>query len=188
MVCRHSLSVLHHSSCRAILKTITTMVMATNTKPQTHITKTSTIKAIMTIRNIRSMASNRKYMGTTIKGMGTVVTMMSRQFAFLHIGRRFTNESAGDTIMPMPPISTIKTAAIMRAISTATRTSTTMINTTIKGRQLEGSNPIILRVDTGLCPSSLFRGRAYDLQSQAKAPWSRFRGRLGDLQRLHYEV
>ena len=95
MVCRHSLSVFDHSSCRAILKTTTTMVMATNTKPQTHITMTSIIKAIMTIRNIRSMASNRKYMGTTIKGMGTVVTMMSRQFAFLHIGGRFTNECRG---------------------------------------------------------------------------------------------
>ena len=93
MVCRHSLSGFDHSSCRAILlKTITTMVMATNTKPQTHITKTSIIKAIMTIRNTRSRASNRKYMGTTNKGTGTVVTMTSRQFAFLHVGGRFTNE------------------------------------------------------------------------------------------------
>ena len=71
------------------------MVMATNTKPQIHITKMSIIKAIMTIRNIRSMASNRKYMGNTIKGMGTVVTMTSRQLAFLPIGGRFTNECRG---------------------------------------------------------------------------------------------
>ena len=57
-----------------------TMVMAMNTKPQTHITRTSIIKAITTIRNILSMASSRKTMDNTIKGMEMVVTMTSRRF------------------------------------------------------------------------------------------------------------
>lgn len=102
-----------------------------NHKPQIHITKTNTIKVIMTSRNIRSTASKRKTMGSTSMGTvtGMAVTMTSR-----------------DTTMPMPPTSIIRTAATTKAISKAIKTSITTISTMIKGRQLQGSNPSMVRV------------------------------------------
>ena len=70
------------------------------------------------------------------------------------------------------PTNTIKTAGTMRAISKAIKTSITMISTTIKERQLQGSNPIMVRAAMGSWSFMSFRICAYDLQSQAKAPWS----------------
>ena len=57
------------------------MAMAMNHKPQTHIIRTSTTKDTMTSRNIRSMASSRKSMGNSIRGMvmGMAVTMTNRK-------------------------------------------------------------------------------------------------------------
>ena len=51
--------------------------------------------------------------------------------------------------MPMPPTSIIRTAATTKAISKATKTSITTISTMIKGRQLQGSNPSMVRVAMG---------------------------------------
>lgn len=54
--------------------------------------------------------------------------------------------------MPMPPTSINRTAATTRAISKVTKTNTTTINITTKGRQLQGSNPSMDRAAMGSCP------------------------------------
>ena len=102
MICRHNSRLFDHSrSCRAILKTTTTMAMVMNLKPQTRITRMSTIKATMTSRNIRIMASSRKTTDTSSEGMEMAVTMTNREFGLhqsanvlLTSGRGYYNADA----------------------------------------------------------------------------------------------